>query len=59
MLEARLAACRTQVFESETVAERAQILPILTRISGICKEKAVNYGPRWFLFSGTVAAESS
>lgn len=33
------------MFDSETVGERAQILPILTRISGICKEKAVKYGP--------------
>ena len=35
-----LAACRAQVCDSETVGERGQILPISTRISGICKEKA-------------------
>ncbi len=31
--------------ESETMGERGQILTISTRISGICKEKAVKYGP--------------
>ncbi len=39
-----LGACRTQVFDSETMGGRAQISPILTRISGIRKEKSVKYG---------------
>jgi hypothetical protein len=52
------------MFDSETVEARGQILTISRmlmklRISGICKEKAVKYGPLRFLFSGTVAAESS
>ena len=33
------------MFDSETVAERGQILTISTRISGIGKEKAAKYGP--------------
>jgi hypothetical protein len=44
MYRITLAACRTQVFDSEMVGERGQILTILTRISGICKEKAMKYG---------------
>ena len=40
-----LAACRTWVFDSETVGQRGQILSISTRIPGVRKEKSARSGP--------------